>query len=322
MADFSFRGVDLTFGYFCKRILLIIPSVLVVILLIFILMSTLAGTDTSHMVRYADDPMGPAPRLNFLQQYAKYCYRIFVHQDFGLNGNGLSMRDELVTRTGITLKVTGISVLFTYLLGVPLGVFAACRRGRWQDSLITSLSTFFSSIPAFCLSLALMLLLGKYLRWINVVPQNFSDMMVPYSILAVIGAANVAKVTRAGMADVLDKPFVLTLTAMGLSRRRVILRHALKNALIPAFSVFSTVCAQLLCGSIVVERFYAIRGLGTSMISAVVERATTSLLGCAAAVALIMSVCGVITDLLFVLVNPSLRRTLSFGSTIRRRGGR
>ncbi len=316
------KGVGLTFGYFCKRILLIIPSVLVVILLIFLLMSTLAGTDTAHMVRYADDPMGPAPRLNFLQQYAKYCYRIFVRQDFGLNGNGLSMRDELVTRTGITLKVTGISVLFTYLLGVPLGVFAACRRGRWQDSLITSLSTFFSSIPAFCLSLALMLLLGKYLRWINVVPKNFSDMMVPYSILAVIGAANVAKVTRAGMADVLDKPFVLTLTAMGLPRRRVILRHALKNALIPAFSVFSTVCAQLLCGSIVVERFYAIRGLGTSMISAVVERATTSLLGCAAAVALIMSVCGVITDLLFVLVNPSLRRTLSFGSTIRRRGGR
>ncbi len=310
------------FGYFCKRILLIVPTVLVVILLIFILMSTLAGTDTSRMVRYADDVQGPAPRLSFLEQYVKYCYRIIVKQDFGLNGNAMPMRDELLSRTGITLKVTGISVVFTYLLGVPLGVFAACRRGRWQDSLITSLSTFFSSIPAFCLSMGLMLLFGKYLRWINVVPQNFADMMVPYSILAVIGAANVAKVTRAGMAEVLDKPFILTLTSLGLSRRRVILRHALKNALVPAFSVFSTVCAQLLCGSIVVERFYAIRGLGTSMISAVVERATTSLLGCAAAVALIMSVCGVITDLLFVLVNPSLRRTLSFGSTLRRRGGR
>ena len=310
------------FGYFCKRLLLIIPTVMVVILLIFILMSTLAGTDTSRMVRYADDQPGPASRLSFLEQYGKYCYRIFFRQDFGLNGMGMSMRDELAQRTVVTLKVTGISVFFTYLLGVPLGILAACRRGRWQDSLITSLSTFFSSIPAFCLSLALMLFFGKYLRWINVVPQNFSDMMVPYSILAVIGAANVAKVTRAGMAEVLDKPFVLTLTSLGLSRSRVILRHALKNALVPAFSVFSTVCAQLLCGSIVVERFYAIKGLGTSMISAVVERATTSLLGCAVAVAVIMSVCGVITDLLFVLVNPSLRGTLSFGSTLRRRGRR
>lgn len=310
------------FGYFCKRILLIIPTVMVVILLIFLLMSTLAGTDTSRMVRYADDPAGQPVQLGLLQQYGKFCWRIFIRQDFGVDTNGLPMRDELLYRTGVTLKVTGISVLATYLIGVPLGVLAACRRGRWQDNLITALTTFFSAIPAFCLALALMLLFGKYLRWINVVPQNFRDMLLPYSILAVLGAANVTKVTRAGMAEVLDKPFVLTLTSLGLSRRSVILRHALKNALVPAFSVFSTVCAQLLCGSIVVERFYSIRGLGSSMISAVVERATTSLLGCAAIVALIMSVCGVITDLLFVLVSPSLRKTLSFGSTLRRRSGR
>ncbi|MBR4158203.1 MAG: ABC transporter permease [Oscillospiraceae bacterium] len=308
-------------GYFCKRILLIIPCIMAVILLIFLLMSTLAGTDTAHMVRYADDARG-APGLSFLEQYGKYCFRVFVRQDFGLNGQGMSLRNELSIRTAATLEMTISSVLLTYIIGVPLGVFAACRRGRWQDSVITTVTTFLSSIPAFCLSLALMLLFGARLRWMNVVPETYADKLVPISILAVIGAANVAKVTRAGMAEVLDKPFILTLTAMGLSRRRVILRHALKNALIPAFSVFTTVVAQLLCGSIVVERFYAIRGLGSSMISAVVERATTTLLGCAVVVALIMSVCSVLTDLLFVLVNPSLRATLSFGSTLRRRSGR
>ena len=308
-------------GYFCKRILLIIPCIMAVILLIFLLMSTLAGTDTAHMVRYADDARG-APGLSFLEQYGKYCFRVFVRQDFGLNGQGMSLRNELSIRTAATLEMTISSVLLTYIIGVPLGVFAACRRGRWQDSVITTVTTFLSSIPAFCLSLALMLLFGARLRWMNVVPETYADKLVPISILAVIGAANVAKVTRAGMAEVLDKPFILTLTAMGLSRRRVILRHALKNALIPAFSVFTTVVAQLLCGSIVVERFYAIRGLGRSMISAVVERATTTLLGCAVVVALIMSVCSVLTDLLFVLVNPSLRATLSFGSTLRRRSGR
>ncbi len=308
-------------GYFCKRILLIIPCIMAVILMIFLLMSTLAGTDTAHMVRYADDARG-APGLSFLEQYGKYCFRVFVRQDFGLNGQGMSLRNELSIRTAATLEMTISSILLTYIIGVPLGVFAACRRGRWQDSVITTVTTFLSSIPAFCLSLALMLLFGARLRWMNVVPETYADKLVPISILAVIGAANVAKVTRAGMAEVLDKPFILTLTAMGLSRRRVILRHALKNALIPAFSVFTTVVAQLLCGSIVVERFYAIRGLGSSMISAVVERATTTLLGCAVVVALIMSVCSVLTDLLFVLVNPSLRATLSFGSTLRRRSGR
>ena len=289
---------------------------MLVILLIFVLMSTLAGTDTAHMVRYADDPQAP---LGFLAQYGKYCYRVFIHQDFGVNGYGLPMRDELLMRAGITIRVMAITVFATYLIGVPLGVYAACRRGRWQDNLISTLSTFFSSIPAYCMALALMLFFGKYLRWMNVIPQTFGDMLVPYSILAVIGAANVAKVTRAGMAEVLDKPFVITLRSLGLSRSRVILRHALKNALVPAFSVFSTVCAQLLCGSIVVERFYAIRGLGTAMISAVVGRSTTLLLGCATAAAVIMCVCGVINDLLFVLVNPSLRGTLSFGSSLRRR---
>ncbi len=309
------------FAYFCKRILLIIPSVMAVILLIFILMACLPGTNTAQMVQYADDPKGQMPGLSFLQQYGKYCYRVFVYQDFGVNGTiSTPLRNNLMIRTGITLRLTGISVLITYLLGVPLGVFAACRRGRWQDSLITSLTTIVSSIPSFCLSMALILVFALRLHWVHVTPPV--NELLPLTVLSVIGAANVAKVTRAGMAEVLDKPFVLSLTSLGLSRRRVILRHALKNALIPAFSVFSTVCAQLLCGSVVVERFFTIRGLGGAMIDAIGTRSTTMLLGCAVMVAGIVSVCGVLTDALFVLVNPSMRSTLRFGSTLRRRGGR
>jgi len=310
-------------GYFCKRILLIIPSVMAVILLIFILMSFLAGTNTARMVQYADDPQESAPGLSFLEQYGKYCFRVFVHQDFGLNDiSRLPLSDELLHRTGVTLRITGISILATYLLGVPLGVLAACRRGRWQDTLITSLTTFFSAIPSFCLALALILFFAVRLRWVHVLPETPADDLIPLSTLSVIGAANVAKVTRAGMAEVLEKPFVLSLTSLGLSRRSVILRHGLKNALIPAFSVFTTVFAQLLCGSIVVERFFSIPGLGLTMIRAISSRATATLLGCATVVALIMSICSVITDLLFVLVNPSLRRTLSFGSSMRFRGRR
>ncbi len=311
------------FGYFCKRILLIIPSVMAVILLIFVLMASLPGTNTAQMVQYADDPQGPAPRLSLVQQYGKYCYRVFVRRDFGLHGAlGLSLRKDLAVRTGITLRVTGLSVLVTYLLGVPLGVYAACRRGRWQDSLITALTTFFSALPSFCLALALMLFFAVHLHWVHVIPETPADNLIPLATLAVIGAANVAKVTRAGMAEVLDRPFILSLTSLGLSRRSVILKHALKSALVPAFSVFSTVCAQLLCGAIVVEHFFTIRGLGSTMINAVGTRATTTLLGCATIVALIMSLCSIFTDLLFVLVSPSLRATLRFGSSLRRRGGR
>lgn len=311
------------FGYFCKRILLIIPSVMVVILLIFVLMASLAGTDTSQMVRYDDDPFMPASHPGILQQYWKYCCHVFLHGDFGLNGGSWRpLREELLVRTGITLRVTGISVLATYVLGVPLGVFAACRRGRWQDSLITFLTTVFSAIPSFCLALALVLFFAVRLHWVHVIAIDPVDDLIPLATLAVIGAANVAKVTRAGMAEVLDKQFILSLTSLGLSRHSVILRHALKNALIPAFSVFSSVVAQLLCGSIVVERFFNIRGLGSAMIAAITNRASATILGCATIVALIMNVSSVITDFLFVLVNPSLRRTLSFGSTLRRQSGR
>ena len=311
------------FGYFCKRILLIIPSVMLVILLIFVLMASLPGTNTARMVQYADDVRGAIPRLSFLEQYGKYCYRVFIRQDFGLdNLSGIAMRGGLMYRTGVTLRVTGISLLLTYVLGVPLGVLAACRRGRWQDSLISSFATLFSAIPSFCLAMALVLIFAVRLRWVHVIPENSVDQLVPLSVLAAAGIASVAKVTRAGMAEVLDKPFILSLTSLGLSRRSVILRHALKNALVPAFSVFSSIYAQLLCGSIVVEHFFNISGLGGTMISVIGSRLTTTLLGCATVVALIMSVCSVINDLLFVLVNPSLRRTLSFCSTLRRRGGR
>ena len=313
----------LMIGYFCKRILLIIPSVMAVILLIFILMSFLAGTNTSRMVQYSDDPPGAAPSLSFLEQYGKYCYRVFVRRDFGLNDiSRLPISEDLMRRTGITLKFTGISVLATYLLGVPLGIFAACRRGRWQDTFVTSLTTFFSAVPSFCLALALILFFAVRLRWVHVLPETPVDELIPLATLIVLGSANVAKVTRAGMAEILEKPFILSLTSLGLSRRSVILRHGLKNALVPAFSVFTTVCAQLLCGAVVVERFFSIPGLGITMIRAITSRATATLLGCATIVAVIMSVCSVITDLLFVLVNPSLRSTLSFGSPLRRRDGR
>ena len=311
------------FGYFCKRILLIIPSVMAVILLIFILISCLGGTNTARMVQYADDPPSPAPSLSFLEQYGKYCYRIFIHQDFGLNDiSRIPLRKDLMNRTGVTLRITGISVLATYLLGIPLGVLAARRRGGWQDHLITSLTTLFSSIPSFCLAFALIILFAVRLRWVHVIPETPVDELIPLATLAVLGAAIVAKVTRAGMAEVLDKPFILALTSLGLSRRSVILRHALKNALVPVFSVFSTVFAQLLCGSIVVERFFSLPGLGFTIIRAIIGRSTATLLGCTTVVALIMSVCSVITDLLFVLVSPSLRRTLSFGTFLRRHGGR
>ena len=310
-------------GYFCKRILLIIPGVMAVILMIFILMSFLPGTNTARMVRYADDPREQTESLSFLQQYGKYCYRIFLHRDFGLNDvSGSPLKNDLFLRTGITLRITAISVCITYLLGVPLGIYAACRRGRWQDSLITSLTTFFSAVPSFCLAFALVVLFAVKLRWFHVLPQDPKDEMIPLAVLVVIGAANVAKVTRAGMAEVLEKPFVLSLTSLGLSRRSVLLRHALKSALVPVISIFSTVFAQLLCGAVVVERFFSIAGLGMTMVRAVSSRATTTLLGCATVVALIMSICSVITDLLFVLVTPSLRRTLSFGSSVRRREGR
>ncbi len=306
-------------GYFCKRILLIIPTVMAVILLVFVLMASLMGTDTSRMIRYEDDVPGQAGQLSLLEQYGKYCYRVFARRDFGLNDSYNSPLDEdLLKRTAVTLKMTGIGVFATYLIGLPLGVFAACRRGRWQDSLITSLTTFFSALPSFCLALGLVLFFALRLRWVHVTLQDPADYVIPLATLSVIGAANVAKVTRAGMAEVLDKPFVLSLRSLGLSRSSVIFRHALKNALIPAFSIFNTVFANLICGSVVVERFFNLRGLGTCIIGAVGSRATTSLMGCVTIVALIMSVCGVVTDLLFVLVNPSLRRTLSFGSSLRR----
>ena len=310
-------------GYFCKRILLIIPTVMAVILLVFVLMASLMGTDTSRMIRYEDDVPGEAPKLSLLQQYGKYCFRVFVRGDFGENDSYNSpLGEDLMERTAVTLRMTGVSVLATYLLGLPLGILAACRRGRWQDRLITSLTTFFSALPSFCLALGFVLLFSLRLRWVNVTLQNDADYLIPLATLAIAGAANVAKVTRAGMAEALDRPFILSLRSLGLSRRSVIFRHALKSALIPAFSVFGTVCANLICGSIVVERFFNIRGLGSCIIGAVGSRATTTLMGCMTIVALIMCVLSVAADLLFVIIDPSLRKSLTFGSTLRRRGER
>ncbi len=307
-------------GYFIKRILLIVPTVLAVLLVIFLLMALLPGTNTQSMIQYSDGPV----RGGLTAQYVSYCRHLLNGLDFGTDFSGRKpLRDEILTRYLSTLRLMAVCLLATVLLGVPAGVLCARTRGSWIDSLIGGVTLLLSATPAFCLAMAAALFFGVKLGLFHMTMARPVDYVLPYSVLALSGLAAVTRLTRSGMAEVLDRQYMTALRSLGLPRRSLLWKHGLKNALIPVVSSLSSLAGFLLCGAIVVERFFSLRGIGLYLTQAISNRHVNTVLACVTLISLTMCVLSVLTDALLLLLKPELRGQVSWrgGSLRSRKGG-
>jgi peptide/nickel transport system permease protein len=230
--------------------------------------------------------------------------------------SGLPVTTLIGQRAEATTVLALYAVILSVGIGVPLGVLAAWRRGSWIDRLVMIIAVSGFSMPVFWMGFLLVYVFALWLGWLPVqgyVPLRESvlaclrHLTLPAVTLSFIYLALIARMTRASMLGVLDEDYVRTAFAKGLPPRRVLLRHALRNAALPVVTIIGIGFALLIGGAVVTESVFAIPGLGRLTVDAIVRRDYPVIQGVVLVVSAVYVLINLLIDLLYVVIDPRIR---------------
>ena len=241
-------------------------------------------------------------------QFGLYLSRL-AHADFGVSIHSKTPIVELIkTRYPATLKLALLALLIGVGVGVPLGIYAALKAGHWQDLLVTIVSVRLSAMPAFWLGPMLMLIFAV---WLAILPVSGMDspssIILPALTLGFGLSAILTRMTRTSLLEVLNEDFIRTARAKGLTERQVILRHALRAALLPIITIVGLQMGSLLAGTVITETIFSWDGIGRLLVESIEKRDYPVTQACVLLVALSYVVVNVLTDLLYRLADPRIR---------------
>ncbi|WP_374832062.1 ABC transporter permease [Paenochrobactrum pullorum] len=251
-----------------------------------------------------------------VMQYIYYVEQLMrgdLGQSIFLNQPVLSALSE---RSEPTFFLTLFSIIIACVIALPIGIYAAYKRGSFVDQAATTLAMFAASIPSFWLGLILMQIFAVRYGWFPVSgyggpDASFIDRMwhlsLPACALGLVSSALILRFTRASMLDVLGDDYVRTARAKGLVERKVILKHALKNALIPILTVIGLTVAVLISGAVVTETVFSLPGIGNLVVSAVLRRDYPVIQGALLVIAALYVLINFAIDMLYLLVDPRVR---------------
>ncbi len=229
---------------------------------------------------------------------------------------GRPVAQALTERLPATLQLAVLSLIFSLIIGVPAGLIAAVRQNTWWDQLVMATAIGGISVPSFWLGLAMILVFSVHLGWLpsgGYAPiwedfgQGLRTLTLPAFSLGFMQAALIARMTRSSMLDVLRQDYVRTATAKGLTHWYVILRHALKNAMIPVVTTIGTAFGVLLGGAVVVEIVFTYPGLGRLVVLAVQRRDYPLVQGALLLTSVIYVVVNLAVDLLYCVFDPRIK---------------
>jgi peptide/nickel transport system permease protein len=222
----------------------------------------------------------------------------------------------LAERAEPTFFLTLFSILIASGIALPIGIYAAYRRGSFVDQAATTLAMLAASIPSFWLGLILIQFLAVRLGWFPVsgyggpgstFVERMYHLTLPAIALGVVSSALILRFTRASMLDVLGDDFIRTARAKGLGERRVVMKHALKNALIPILTIVGLTAAVLISGAVVTETVFGLPGVGNLVVSAVLRRDYPVIQGALLVIAALYVLINFAIDMLYLLVDPRVR---------------
>lgn len=306
-----------------QRLLAMAPLLLIVSFLTFSLTALLPGDPadlilgdraTEEQYQMVHERLGYDQP--FLLRYARWLERA-VQGDLGSSFfNSVRVTDAVLQRVPATLSLTLVSVLISVVVGLSAGIAAALRPRSWVDRLATLGATIGQAIPNFWFGILLAAIFAVNLRWFPAtgytpLGQSLSGWLasitLPAIALGLSTSAAIARQVRSAMVGVLQQDYVRAALAQGLSRRRVIIKHALKNAMIPVVTVLSFQVTVLLGGALIVEQVFAINGIGSLAIAAVRQQDIPMIQGIVLVLVLIVMGVQLATDILYGLINPKAR---------------
>jgi len=243
-----------------------------------------------------------------IQQFGNYVAKL-MQGDFGQSIHTQTPIVELIkARYPATVKLALLSLLIGIVIGVPLGVFAALKAGHWQDFVVTIVSVRLSAMPAFWLGPVLMLIFAVWLGWLPVSGMDTGTSIILPAITLGFGlSAILTRMTRTSLLEVLNDDYIRTARAKGLSERTVILRHALRAALLPIITIVGLQMGSLLAGTVITETIFSWDGIGRLLVESIEKRDYPVTQACVLIVALSYVLVNLVTDILYRLADPRVR---------------
>ncbi len=320
-------------AYIVKRLLSIVPTVLMITLVVFVMMQSIPGDPVVALLgdAYTEEDAVRVRAQYGLDRSVAVQYFLWlgklVRGDWGTSIlSGRPVLEDVLIRLPVTLELIVLSMLVALVIAIPAGIIGAIRQNTWADYTATSVAMVGVSIPEFFIGVLLLLIfsfgLGGLLPssgWVylpGTCPTmvcgsslwgNAQHVLMPALALGVGRAALLTRLLRTSMLEVIRTEYVTTARAKGLAERPVVLKHALKNALIPTITVMGLQIGFLIGGAIVVETLFAMPGLGTFGIDAIIARDYQQVQGFALITALAFVAMNLLVDLTYTFLDPRIR---------------
>lgn len=303
--------------FIIRRLLITIPTIIVVISLTWMLIKLAPGNFYSGEKR-----LPPAIEKNirekygldkpWYQQYGKTMGNILLHFDFGtsLRFEGQSVNTIIRRSLPVSAAVGILAYLLALLVGITVGSIAALKQNSRWDYASMAMAMLGISVPNFVLGPILVLIFSLSLYWLP--PSRWAgfpsrNLILPVLTLSAIYMAYIARLTRAGMLEVLRSDYIRTARAKGLSEKDVVIKHALRGGLMPVVSYTGPALAFLLTGTVVVERIFALPGLGNYFIQASLNRDEPLIIGIVAFISITLLLMNMLVDIAYAYLDPRVR---------------
>jgi len=302
--------------YFLARLAGAVPTLFVIVTISFFLIRAAPGGPFDREQSLPPEILANLDRAYGLDQplliqYGRYLGAL-AHGDFGpsFKYKDFSVTELIGQGFPVTFELGAIAIALALLLGIPIGTFAALHHNSAADYAAMSLAVVGIAIPTFVVLPFLGLLFGIYWHWLPVAgwePGSIRHLVLPTLALALPPLSVIARLVRAGMLELLRSPFIRTAVAKGLPLRTVILRHAMRPALLPVASFLVPAVASIMTGSLVVESIAGLPGIGRYMVQGALNRDYTLVLGMVIIYSTLLILMGLAVDLLYAWLDPRVR---------------
>ena len=303
------------YKYIIKRLVMMVPVIIGVTLIIFLIMALSPGDparlalgdmapqesiDAWRAERGLDDPL--------IVRYTKYMGNM-LKGDLGTSyANGRNVSTEIKSRFPITLKLAVVGMIVAILIALPLGIISAVKQYSLIDGVATIIGMLGIAMPSFWVGLMMILLFSLKLGWLpSGGIEGWKSMIMPAASIGFGCCANIMRVTRSSMLEVIRTDYIRTAKAKGVKKRDIIGKHALKNVLIPVVTVAGLQFGSMMGGAVIAETVFAWPGVGTYMINSINAKDTPAVMGSIICFCIAFSIINLLVDLVYGFIDPRIR---------------
>ncbi len=300
--------------FILKRLGMMLIAMFMIILLTFVIMHSVPGSPFTNTKGVPDEVIAAMEAKYGLDQ--PYYVQFFSYLGGVLQGDfgpsyrytGQTVNDFIAAGAPVSARLGLVTVVFVLAAAIPMGILAALKNGKWQDMLLMALATIGVTIPSFVIASLLIYVFSYMLNWLPTFGlDSWQGYILPVIALGGYSVSYIARLMRSSLLEVMGQDYIRTARAKGLTEFAVVAKHALRNALIPVVTVLGPTIAGLLTGSFVIERIFAIPGLGFYFVNSVSQRDYTTIMGMTIFYAAFLMAMVLLVDIFYCLIDPRIK---------------